>query len=130
MGGIIVRLVVMGFSLWVAQFFVNMVIPEGMGLTTTLPDVLIVALIFGIVNALVKPVFALLSCPITILTLGLFTLVINALMLMLTAWLTSVVGDSRWLYFTGPGDGFVAALLAGIIVGVVSTVLTSLAGDA
>lgn len=49
---------------------------------------LVVGLVFGLVNAVVRPVVSLLSMPITCLTLGLFTLVINAAMLMLTSWLT------------------------------------------
>ena len=50
---------------------------------------LFIGLIFGVVNALVKPMVKLLSLPVTILTLGLFTIVINAAMLWLTAWLSS-----------------------------------------
>lgn len=49
---------------------------------------LVVGLVFGLVNAVVRPIVSLLSMPITCLTLGLFTLVINAAMLMLTSWLT------------------------------------------
>ena len=54
--------------------------------------ILLVALVFGIVNAVVKPLVAFLSIPLYILTLGLFTLVVNALMLMLTAWITEATG--------------------------------------
>ncbi|WP_396277364.1 phage holin family protein [Glutamicibacter creatinolyticus] len=49
---------------------------------------LVVALVFGLVNALIRPVIAFLSLPLTCLTLGIFTIIINAGMLMLTAWLT------------------------------------------
>jgi putative membrane protein len=130
MGGLIIRLVVTAVALWAAQFVVNLFIPGGMVLTTALPGLLIVVLLFGIVNALVKPVVGLLSCPITILTLGLFTLVINALMLLLTSYFTSIVGDSEWLRFSGPGDGFVAAILAGLAISIVSTVMSQVVGDA
>ncbi len=72
---------------------------------------LIVALIFGLVNLIVKPVVKLLSLPLLILTLGLFTLIINALMLMLTGW---IAGDSFEV------GGFGSAVLGGLIISIVS----------
>jgi putative membrane protein len=71
----------------------------------------IVALIFGLVNLVVKPVVKLFALPLLLLTLGLFTLVINALMLMLTSW---IAGDSFQV------DGFWTALLGGLIISIVS----------
>lgn len=84
---------------------------------------LFVGLIFGIVNALVKPVVSLLSLPLTILTLGLFTIVINAGMLMLTSWLTSftpigfVVDDFFWTAILGAIIISLVSLVAGTITG-------------
>ncbi|RIK44164.1 MAG: hypothetical protein DCC55_03440 [Chloroflexi bacterium] len=127
--GLLLRLVINAAALWVTAFAVNLFIPNGMNLTTEFPGLLIVALLFGLVNALVKPVVGLLSCPVTILTLGLFTLVINALMLLLTGFLAGLVGDREWLSFGGPLNGFVAALLAGVIVSIVSTALSRLVTD-
>ncbi|MEE1939569.1 phage holin family protein [Streptomyces sp. TRM 70361] len=75
---------------------------------------ILVALIFGLVNLVVKPIATLLSFPVLILTLGLFTLVINALMLMLTSWLA----DKFDLAFHV--DGFWTAVLGGLIIAVVS----------
>jgi len=81
-----------------------------------------VAAVFGIVNALVRPILTLLSCPLIVITLGLFTLVINALLLLLTGYLSEV-----WnLGFTV--DGFLPAFLGGIVIGLVSTVLTLTVG--
>ncbi len=77
-----------------------------------------VALIFGLVNALIRPVFKLLTCPLILLTLGLFTLIINALMLWLTAWLAGRLG----LDFTV--EGFVPALLGAIVISIVSVILS------
>lgn len=122
MAGLIIRLVVNAVALWVASVAVNMIAPGGMSLTTELPSVVIVALIFGVVNALIKPIVSLLSCPLTILTLGLFTFVINALMLLLTSNIVSWIGDGEWLRFSD----FWMALLTGIIVSVVNTVLSML----
>jgi putative membrane protein len=78
------------------------------GRTATL---LVVALIFGLVNLVVKPLVKLFSLPLLILTLGLFTLVINALMLMLTDW---IAGES---FDVG---GFGPAVLGGLIISIVS----------
>jgi len=61
----------------------------GDGAVNTAVAYLIVAVIFGLVNALVRPIVKFFSLPITCLTLGLFTVVINALMLLLTSWLTT-----------------------------------------
>jgi putative membrane protein len=125
MGNLILRLLVNGLALWVASLLVNAVAAGGMTLTTEMPGLLIVVLIFGVVNALIKPVVSLFSCPITILTLGLFTLVINALMLMLTSYLAGMAGGAEWLRFSS----FWTALFAGLIVSIVSTVLSFLVSD-
>ena len=80
--------------------------------------ILVVAVIFGIVNAVIKPILSLLTCPLFILTLGLFTFVVNALMLLLT----SAVATRLGLPFTV--DGFWAALIGSIVVSIVSFVLS------
>jgi putative membrane protein len=84
---------------------------------------LFIGLIFGVVNALVKPVVSLLSLPLTILTLGLFTIVINAAMLYLTSWLSSYTP----VHFT-IDSFFWTAVLAAIIITVISLVAGRLAG--
>jgi len=84
---------------------------------------LFIGLIFGVVNALVKPVVSLLSLPLTILTLGLFTIVINAAMLYLTSWLSSYTP----VHFT-IDSFFWTAVLAAIIITVISLVAGRLTG--
>jgi putative membrane protein len=74
----------------------------------------LVALIFGVVNFVVKPLVKLLALPLFILTLGLITLVINALMLMLTSWLANELNLSFHV------EGFWTAVLGALIVSVVS----------
>ncbi|GGU81307.1 hypothetical protein GCM10010211_54270 [Streptomyces albospinus] len=74
----------------------------------------LVALIFGLVNFIVKPVVKLLSFPLFILTLGLITLVVNALMLLLTSWLAGRVNLAFHV------DGFWTALVGGVIVSIVA----------
>ncbi|MEU8461841.1 phage holin family protein [Streptomyces sp. NPDC029003] len=75
---------------------------------------ILVALVFGLVNLLVKPVVKLLSFPLFVLTLGLFTLVVNALMLLLTSWLAEQFNLSFHV------DGFWTAVLGGLIISLVS----------
>lgn len=83
---------------------------------------LLVALIFGVVNFIVKPLVQLLSLPLLVLTLGLFTLVINALMLMLTSWIADEVDLSFHV------EGFWTAVLGGLVISIVSWA-TSMALD-
>lgn len=81
---------------------------------------LIVALIFGVVNALVKPVVQVVSTCLVILTFGLFLLVINALMLMLTSWLATQFGLGFHV------DGFWPALFGSIVISIVGSLLGGL----
>ncbi|MFE3853218.1 phage holin family protein [Streptomyces griseorubiginosus] len=78
---------------------------------------ILVALVFGLVNWLVKPVVKVLTFPLFILTLGLFTLVVNALMLLLTSWLSDVLNLSFHV------EGFWTAVLGGLIISIVSWAL-------
>ncbi|MFJ9375141.1 phage holin family protein [Streptomyces sp. NBC_01288] len=78
---------------------------------------LLVALVFGLVNFLVKPIVKVLTFPLFILTLGLITLVVNALMLMLTSWLADKFDLSFHV------EGFWTAVLGGLIISVVSWAL-------
>ena len=84
---------------------------------------LAVAVIFGLVNAIIRPIVRLISIPLFIITLGLFTFVVNALMLMLTAW----IGDQFDLAFEV--DGFWAALLGALVISVVTFVINVVLPD-
>ena len=103
-----INLAVTVFAFWIATLVLS-----GMSVTGTWVNWLVLAIIFGLVNGIIRPIVKLLTLPINILTLGLFTLVINACMLWLTSWI------SRALTV----DGFITAFLGAIIVSVVSTVL-------
>jgi putative membrane protein len=100
------------------------------GITLTAPTterkvltLLIVALIFGVVNAIVKPIFTLVTAVAVVLTLGLFLIVINALMLLLTSWLSEQF-NLGWTV-----DGFWTAVLGALIVSIVSFVLNAFIPD-
>ncbi|MFG2756618.1 phage holin family protein [Streptomyces wuyuanensis] len=84
---------------------------------------IIVALLFGLVNFLVKPIVKLLTLPLFILTLGLITLVVNALMLLLTSWLADVLDLNFHV------EGFWTAVLGGLIISIVSWALNVVLPD-
>jgi putative membrane protein len=81
-----------------------------------------VALILGLVNALVAPLLRLLTCPLILLTLGLFSLVINALMLRLAAYIASQMGVAFAV------EGWLAAFFGSLIISVVSVALGAVLG--
>lgn len=113
------RLVIQVVIIAVALFVADWLLP-GLTLTDSIGGLVVVAIVFGLVNAFIKPIVSVLTCPINVLTLGLFTFVINALMLMLTGWLTGGQIST---------DGFWPALLGGIIISVVSLVLNMVLSD-
>jgi len=80
------------------------------------------ALVLGLLNALIAPILKLLTCPLILLTLGAFTLVINAAMLLLAHWLSPLLGARLTV------DSFGAAVLASLIISVVSFALSVLTG--
>lgn len=84
----------------------------------------VMAVILGLVNAIVRPVLKLLTCPLILLTLGLFTLVINGL----TFWLASVVAV-RWFHVGFYIRDFGSAFLGALIVSVVTVVLSALVNE-
>lgn len=79
--------VINAVALWVAAWAIPGITFGGDSTGQVVKTVVIVALIFGIVNAFIKPILKLISLPLIILTLGLFVFVVNALMLELTSWL-------------------------------------------
>ncbi|GAA1112356.1 phage holin family protein [Arthrobacter flavus] len=123
----IVRILINALALFVAAWLLPGIEVGAAGSSGDTTEVvlsyLFIGLVFGIVNALVRPIVALLSLPLTILTLGLFTVIINAGMLMLTAWLTSFTP----IQFS-VDDFFWTAVLGSLIISVVSMVAGSLTG--
>ena len=111
----ILRVLINAAALWCAARFI-----EGINYSGRWPGLIGLALVFGFVNTFIRPVLRFLSFPITIVTLGLFTLVINALMLLLTASIAIRLG----IGFTV--RGFVPALLGALCVSLLSIVLSGL----
>jgi len=114
----VIRVLINALALWVATEIVSGVDYQGEFLR-----LLLVALVFGLLNALVRPLLVFLSCPMLILTLGLFTLVINALVLLLTSALSGKLGLGFHV------SGFWAAFLGAFVVSVVSFLLSVFAPD-
>jgi putative membrane protein len=114
----LIRLLVNAAALWVATRIVPGVTYQG----DVLPF-LGVALVFGIVNAIIRPVTKLLTLPIIIVTLGIFIFVINGLML----WLTSSLSTTLGLGFHV--TGFWAAFFGALVVSIVSTILSMFVSD-
>jgi putative membrane protein len=116
---LLLRWLINGVALYVAAALVPGIHADG-----GWPVLVFMALIFGLVNALIRPILKFLTCPLIMLTLGLFTLVINALMLMLASWLGRQLGLGFYV------EGFwPAAFLGALVISVVSFVLTMLIGD-
>ena len=111
----LIRLLVNAAALWVATRLVPGVSFDGGAL-----PFLGVALVFGVINAFIRPVMKVLTFPLIIVTLGIFALVVNGLML----WLTSSLSASLGLGFHV--SGFWAAFFGGLVVSLVSTILSLL----
>jgi len=115
---ILVHLLINAAALWVATRLV-----DGITFTGTLPTLLGVALVFGVLNVIVRPILKFLTFPFFIITLGLFTFVLNAVMLLIT----SAASDALALGFHV--NGFIAAFIGALVVTVVSFVLSLFAGS-
>ena len=110
--GLAVRFVVNIAALWVAQLIIPGFWINGLG------ALVFGAVIFGTVNAFIKPLLLMFSCLLTCATLGLFTLIVNALMLALTAWTAGLFDLSFHV------DGFLAAFFGALVISIVSTLLS------
>lgn len=118
----LLRVLINGVAIWLADVLLSglEIVDDTDSTWGHIGIIALIALVFGIVNAVIKPIVAILSIPLYILTLGLFTLVVNALMLMLTAWITE---------FTTWGlriEDFWWAVLGALIISIVSFALSVL----
>ncbi|MFJ8536632.1 phage holin family protein [Streptomyces sp. NPDC093591] len=123
MKNFVVKTIANAGALAVAVWLLDKITLTGDSTGKKIGTLLIVALIFGVVNFLVKPIVKLLSLPLLILTLGLFTLVVNALMLLLTSWLADKLDLSFHV------EGFWTAVLGGLIISIVSWALNVVLPD-
>ncbi len=114
----ILRWIINAVAIFLAIRFV-----PGITLGGSLMEIVWLALIFGLVNAFLRPLLQILTCPLIILTLGLFTLLINTFLFWLTAQIGQLVGIHMAI------QGFLPAFLGGVVVSVVSIVLSLILHD-
>ncbi|OBF50580.1 phage holin family protein [Mycolicibacterium monacense] len=124
--GFLLRAAVTGVALWlVTQLVSGMEFVGGENTLQRVGIIFVVAVVFGLVNAIVKPIVQIMSIPLYVVTLGLFHVVVNAWMLWLTAWITE--HTTHWgLYID---DFWWTAVWAGIVLSIVSWVLSVLSGN-
>ncbi|MFB6723648.1 phage holin family protein [Kribbella sp. NPDC056345] len=123
MKNLIIRLLANAVALAIAAWLVGGITLQGATTGRRVLTLLIVAAIFGIVNAIVKPVVKLVSLPLLILTLGLLTFVINAAMLALTSWITGKLDVQFHV------DGFWSALFGALIISIVGMIINVVLPD-
>ncbi|TDC76926.1 phage holin family protein [Micromonospora sp. KC606] len=121
--GFLIRLMITAIALWVTTLVVPGVDVAGRTGTNTVLTLLAVALIFGVVNAVLKPVIKVVGCVFYLLTLGLIALVVNALLFLLTDWI------ARGLDLPFRVDGFWAAFWGAIVMAVVSWLISVVVPD-
>jgi putative membrane protein len=112
---LIIRWVVASLALFAAAWLVPGIRVEGSAWIVYA----LMAIVLGLVNAIVRPLLKLLTCPLIVLTLGLFVLVINGVTLYLSAWIANQLGIAFYV------EGFWSALLGALIVSVVTVVLSA-----
>jgi len=110
----LIKLLVSALAVWIAAYLL-----PGVHLQNDAKTIIIVVLVLALLNAIVKPILIILTIPITIVTLGLFLLVINALMVV---WTSKLVDGFKV-------DGWLTALLFSLIVSAVSSILHFIAKD-
>jgi putative membrane protein len=122
--GIIIRLVITAVSLWIATSVIDGIQLTTESLSGKVGTLLAVAVIFGVVNAVLRPIIKTVGCGLYVLTLGLIAIVVNGLLFMLTSW----IADQFDLPFHV--DGFWPhAVLGALLVGVISWILNLLVPD-
>ena len=114
---LVVKLLVNAVALGVAIWLLAGITLRGSSTTARIVTLLVVAAIFAVINSFVRPLAKLLSLPFIVLTLGLLIFVINALMLLLTSWISGGLGLAFHV------NGFWTALVGSLIVSVVSWLL-------
>jgi putative membrane protein len=114
---LILRIIINAAAIWLTSLILG-----GLSFTGDIVNLLVVAVIFGLVNALIRPIVKLLTLPLTVVTLGLFTLVINALMLLITVWLSSALSLEGSVFENF--ENLITVFIAAIIISLISMVLS------
>src|SRR5690242_14882344 len=121
--GIIVRIVITAFALWLSTLVLSGITLDTPSTPKKIGTLLAVAVIFGVVNAVIRPIVKTVGCAFYVLTLGLIALVVNGALFLLTSW---IAGKLTLPFHV---SGFLTAVLGALIVGVVSWVLNMVIPD-
>ncbi|MFC7245475.1 phage holin family protein [Catellatospora aurea] len=121
--GFLIRWVINAVALWVTTLIVSGIEVTAATTTRSILTLIAVSLIFGLVNAILKPIIHLFGCVFYVITLGLFALFVNALLFLLVDWLATVFKLPFEI------DGFWPAFWGAIVMGIVSWALSLLVPD-
>jgi putative membrane protein len=121
--GIVIRLVITAVALWISTLVLDGITLDTPSTAKKIGTLLAVAAIFGIVNAVIRPIVKTVGCAFYVLTLGLIALVVNGALFLLTSW---IAGRLSLPFHV---SGFVTAVLGALIVGVVSWLLNAVVPD-
>jgi putative membrane protein len=121
--GIIIRLIISALALWISTLVIDGITVEGSAAEKA-GTLLVVAVIFGVVNAVLRPIIKVLGCWAYALTLGLIAIVVNAALLMLTSWIAEQLDLSFDVDKFWP-----TAVLGALLIGIVSWLLNLVVPD-
>ena len=121
--GIVIRIASTAAALWISTLILSGITLDTPSTLKKIGTVLLVAIIFGVVNAVIRPIVKTVGCAFYVLSLGLVALVVNGLLFLLTSWIAGVVGLPFHV------QGFLTAVLGALIVGVISWVINAVVPD-
>ncbi|HZN20103.1 MAG TPA: phage holin family protein [Micromonosporaceae bacterium] len=122
--GILLRLGISALALWIATLVIDGITLGGDSILTKVGTLLAVAVIFGVVNAVLRPIIKTVGCMFYVVTLGLVALVVNGLLFLLTSW---IAGELELPFHVA--DFWPSAVLGALLVGVISWVLNMVVRD-
>lgn len=121
--GIAIRIVATAIALWISTLLLSGITLDTPSTLKKVGTLIAVAIIFGVVNAVIRPIIKTVGCAFYVLTLGLVALVVNGLLFLLTSWIASV------LHLPFHVSGFWTAILGALIVGVISWIINAVVPD-
>jgi putative membrane protein len=121
--GIVIRIASTAVALWISTLVLSGITLDTPSVLKKVGTLLAVAVIFGLVNAVIRPIVKAVGCAFYVLTLGLVALVVNGLLFLLTSWICGL------LHLPFHVSGFLTAVLGALIVGVISWVINAVVPD-
>jgi putative membrane protein len=121
--GLVIRIVSTAVALWISTLVLSGITLNTDSTLKKIGTLLVVAIIFGVVNAVIRPVVKAIGCGLYVLTLGLIALIVNGLLFLLTSWIAGLLDLPFHV------QGFLTAVLGALIVGVISWVINAVVPD-